>query len=179
MPLQNLSEIRRPVIRNRGIPSTRDNELRERLSKIETPAQMGKKSFKITRKLIITLIVLLAVIILIYFASNIFKSSQHQVKSDWQAVFLSDGHVYFGKVVQENDKVVVLQNIYYLKESGALQQGENNLNKQTGDISLIKLGNEIHGPYDEMRLNRAHVLFIEDLKDDSKVVKAIKEHIGE
>ena len=46
-------------------------------------------------------------------------------------------------------------------------------------ISLIKLGNELHGPTDEMRITRSHILFIEDLKNDSAVVLAIKTFRGE
>jgi len=41
---------------------------------------------------------------------------------------------------------------------------------------LIKLGNEIHGPADSMIITKDHILFIEQLKDDSKVVRAIKEY---
>ncbi len=42
-----------------------------------------------------------------------------------------------------------------------------------GDVSLLKLGNELHGPEDWMEINPAHILFIEELKPDGKVAKAI------
>ena len=68
------------------------------------------------------------------------------------------------------------KNIFYLQNKEALQQGA--LTKtQTGDVALIKLGNELHGPMDEMRVNRNQVLFIEDMKADSKIVKAIMDYI--
>jgi len=38
---------------------------------------------------------------------------------------------------------------------------------------LLKLGNEVHGPEDQMEINREHVVFIEKLKTDGKVAKAI------
>ena len=41
---------------------------------------------------------------------------------------------------------------------------------------LTKLGGEIHGPEDKMIVNRQQVLFIENLKPDSKVVQLIKDH---
>jgi hypothetical protein len=39
---------------------------------------------------------------------------------------------------------------------------------------LVKLGNELHGPVDEMHISKAQILFYEDLKTDGQVVKAIQ-----
>lgn len=44
----------------------------------------------------------------------------------------------------------------------------------TDNFSLVKLGNELHGPEDKMSINLSQVLFVEDLKVDSKVVEAIR-----
>jgi len=95
---------------------------------------------------------------------------------DWQAVFLSNGQVYFGKVVKSSSKEIVVQDIYYLQVTQALQrsgQQQDAQDTQQSELSLVKLGNELHGPTDEMRINRDHVLFTEDLKNDSRVVEAI------
>ena len=43
------------------------------------------------------------------------------------------------------------------------------------ETTLAKLGSEVHGPEDKMQINKDHVLFIEDLKDDSTVVKSIRQ----
>lgn len=91
-------------------------------------------------------------------------------KSIWQAIFLSNNQTYFGQIVSENSDSLMLHNIYYLQEAMNLHQGADNSQK---DFTVIKLGGEIHGPLDEMRINRQHVLFVEDLKEDSKIVKAI------
>lgn len=94
---------------------------------------------------------------------------------DWQAVFLSNGQVYFGKVAKQNKTEIKLEDIYYLQVTRPLQQtaeGQEQANTQ-GELSLVKLGNELHGPTDAMHINRDQVLFIEDLKDDSNVVTAI------
>ena len=101
-------------------------------------------------------------------------------KKDYQAVFLTNGQVYFGQVMSENSAEVVVQDIYYLQVTRPLQQteeGEQQPNPQ-GELSLVKLGNELHGPTDSMFINRDHVLFIEDLKDDSNVVQAILNYKG-
>ena len=44
---------------------------------------------------------------------------------------------------------------------------------QQPEFTLIKLGGELHGPKDQMTINRNQILFIEELKADSKVVTAI------
>lgn len=41
------------------------------------------------------------------------------------------------------------------------------------DVNLVKLGEELHGPNDRMKINKSQILFTESLRDDSKVVKAI------
>ena len=43
-------------------------------------------------------------------------------------------------------------------------------------VSLVKLGDELHGPADKMEINRDQILFIEDLKPNSQVVMAIKNY---
>lgn len=103
------------------------------------------------------------------------QTSLSGYSEDWQAVFLSNGQVYFGKVTAQNKVELVLKDIYYLQVTRPLQQtaeGEQQANPQ-GELSLVKLGNELHGPTDAMVINSDHVLFVEDLKDDSNVVQAI------
>ncbi len=58
------------------------------------------------------------------------------------------------------------------KKTGEAAEGEEQANPQ-GELSLVKLGNELHGPTDAMVVNRSHVLFVEDLKEESNVVQAI------
>jgi len=96
--------------------------------------------------------------------------------SKYQAVFLSNGQVYFGKVTDANQQTLVLEDIYYLRSAANLQtSGEKIATSTVADnFSLVKLGNEIHGPEDRMSINLSQVLFVEDLKPDSKVVEAIK-----
>ena len=92
---------------------------------------------------------------------------------NYQAVFLSNGQVYFGKARATGD-VVVVKDIYYLQVSQQQIQPAPEGQTQQPQVQLVKLGNEIHGPQDEMTINKDHVLFTEDLKEDGKVVKAIR-----
>lgn len=89
----------------------------------------------------------------------------------YQAVFLSNNQVYFGKLSNARSQFPALTDIYYLRVTQALQPSDPKAPQQ--QINLVKLGNELHGPEDVMRINRDHILFVEDLKADSQVVTAI------
>lgn len=86
----------------------------------------------------------------------------------YQAVFLTNDQVYFGNVSEINGKYMVLNDIYYLQTSGTNNQSQTNNN-----VSLVKLGCELHKPYDRMVINRDQVQFWENLKSDGQVAKAI------
>ena len=95
----------------------------------------------------------------------------------YQAVFLSNGQVYFGKASSINSAYVTLRDIYYLQVSQVLQPVQGNQQQPRQQLSLAKLGlNELHKPKDLMRINRNHVIFIEDLQSDSQVVQAIESY---
>jgi len=91
-------------------------------------------------------------------------------RSGLYAVFLSNGQVYFGSIANETDKVVLLKGIYYIQ----MASGAKAAMADQSDVSLLKLGNEMHAPQDWMEINRDQVLFIEQLKPDGKVAKAIE-----
>lgn len=94
--------------------------------------------------------------------------------SGYQSVFLTNGQVYFGKIANADSSYVTLKDIYYLQVS---QQTQAQAQAQTQpQVSLVKLGNELHGPVDEMKINRDQILFYEDMKEDAKVVQAILEY---
>jgi len=96
---------------------------------------------------------------------------------EWQAVFLTNGQVYFGTIVKDTNDELVINNIYYLQVTQPLQRSadEADSTNQQNELALVKLGNELHGPTDAMRINKDHILFIENLKNDSKVVQAIEQ----
>lgn len=99
-------------------------------------------------------------------------------RSGWQAVFLSNGQVYFGHLKSQDDQFTTLTDIYYLQvEQQQNLQPDTSNNQQQPKLTLIKLGNELHGPQDQMQINRDHILFVEDMKADSKVVTAIDDYI--
>ena len=107
----------------------------------------------------------------------LYKNSEERkfVNTDkMQAVFLNGGQVYFGSIKALNNNYVGLTDIYYLRVSQQVQPKEGETAQQ--DISLVKLGCELHGPQDQMLINRDQVVFWENLKTDGQVAKAVEEY---
>lgn len=101
-----------------------------------------------------------------------------EVKSgsdQYQAVFLSNNMVYFGKISNVTGEYIKMTDIYYLQVNQQ-QTDQKTQTQQQQQLSLAKLGNELHGPEDAMYINRKEVLFWENLKPEGKVVQAIKNH---
>lgn len=87
----------------------------------------------------------------------------------WQAVFLSNDQVYFGKITEVNSAYVSLKNVYYLRTSSDLEK-----NDPGQSLNLVKLGGELHGPEDLMYIPKKNIMFWENLKSDSRVLKLIQ-----
>lgn len=88
----------------------------------------------------------------------------------YQAVFLTNGQVYFGKTVSSFGDFVKLDEVYYFQTS---EQTEPVSEIQNQDLKLVKLGSEVHGPTNSMQISKANILFIEELADNSKVLQAM------
>jgi hypothetical protein len=86
-------------------------------------------------------------------------------------VFLSNSQVYFGKIDSIDVNYITLKDVFYLKANQNLQN--STADAESSQMSLVKLGDELHGPTDVMHINQSQVLFYEDLKSNGKVAEAI------
>jgi len=122
-------------------------------------------------------IVMFVVVLLVVAGGSYFGYRQYRINKNHQgvrqAVFLTNGQVYFGYLSDLEKQVTVLKDIYYLKAQNALQSGTN---PDATKLSLIKLGEELQGPKDVMYINRDQILFYEDMKDSSKINDAITKY---
>jgi hypothetical protein len=142
-----------------------------------------KKGFSLSNLPQAAMLIAVAALIGLMLASIVFGGKEGAKITDavdenkYQALFLSsnDGQVYFGKLASYNSEYYVLRDIYYPKVEQKLQPGQSSDQAQQV-ISLAKLGNELHGPVDEMFVPKEKVLYWENLKDDGQVVKAITEY---
>ncbi len=136
-------------------------------------------------KILVPLLIVATVLGILFFASRAFGAATADMsikKKQYQAVFLANGQVYFGELSKIDSSYVKLSKIYYLQVQGDQQQsvqpGKTDAN-QSPQVSLAKLGSELHGPEDVMYISRSQVLFWENLKDDGKVAKAIKDYAAQ
>jgi len=134
----------------------------------------------ILSKLLAWLLVAVSVVTLGWFAnkaSGVLAADSAVKAKQYQAVFLTNGQVYFGKVSHVDSSYVKVTDIYYLQVQQTVQPKDNTpaaANNQ--QVSLAKLGGELHGPEDAMYVSRQQVLFWENLKTDGKVAKAISDY---
>jgi len=119
----------------------------------------------------IGLLILLLFIAVIFFVAFSDKKSEDSFvdQTKLQAVFLQTGQVYFGDIAELNGQYIDLENIYYLQTSSTdATKADTDTN-----VSLVKLGCELHAPDDRMLINRDQVTFWENLHADGQVAKAV------
>ncbi|MFZ1324025.1 MAG: hypothetical protein WAQ57_02595 [Candidatus Saccharimonadales bacterium] len=150
---------------------------------VQRPAHTGGKkqrgkALRVVSAFLLVSVGLLVAALAVYVATSASKSEDEYLNKDkFQAVFLNGGQVYFGKIRELNDKFLTLDNIYYLRVNEQVQPDANAGENAQQDISLAKLGCELHGPEDSMVINRSQVTFWENLKEDGQVTKAIAEFV--
>lgn len=91
----------------------------------------------------------------------------------WQAVFLTNGQVYFGHLVVVSREYITLNDVFYIQQGTQPQTGSV-LPTSQPNINLVKLGGELHGPEDKMYVPKDRILFWENLRTDSQVVQTIE-----
>lgn len=141
----------------------------------QSMAPKATTSHSFLMKTIFYFFVTVAIVLALWFVnSKVFL--RHS--TGYQAVFLSNGQVYFGHLQTNlSGEYVQLTDVYYLQVNQSDQLNGDSTDTTSADqqsnFALIKLGNEIHGPRDAMLINRDHILFIEDLRSDSQIVTQI------
>lgn len=134
---------------------------------------------QIVKKTLVTLLIVLSLLGILAFVGRFMadRSSNGAIKAKkYQALFLTNGQVYFGHLGSVTGQYVQIKDIFYLQVQQQVQPTSNSSSTQQPQVSLAKLGSELHGPEDTMFVAKSQVLFWENLKDDGKVVQAIKDY---
>ena len=87
--------------------------------------------------------------------------------TEYQAVFLDNGQVFFGRLQDDGSSYVTLRDVFYIKQQASPDK------KEVKNV-LVKRGSEWHAP-DFMRINSRHIVFIEPVAPDSRVALLIRE----
>ena len=141
----------------------------------------GRKSkTKISKRKLVNIVVsvLIVVVFLVggWFLSQT-SSSVHINGGKYQAVFLTNGQVYFGKLQKLSGSYFRLTDVFYLQTTDTTSDSVQNASDSSStNVQLIKLGNEVHGPDDEMVIDKGQILFFENLKKDGKVTQSISNY---
>jgi len=150
---------------------------RTQVPPLDEPKKRG--SFKRLLGLILAIIVLLGIGL---GAWTVFSKTQSNAAtgidtSKYQAVFFTNGEVYFGKLQPLNEGYMKLTEIFYLHSDTAASSTKTTEDAtESTDAQLIKLGNEAYGPEDAMIISRDQVSRYMNLKSDSKVVQLIDKY---
>lgn len=88
----------------------------------------------------------------------------------YQVVYLANGQVYFGKLQNTRGDYLVIRGAYTAQDVKSTT-AENTTNQTT----LLKVSEQVYGPDDSIAIKSSQVLFWQNLRDDSRVVQAIKD----
>ncbi len=89
----------------------------------------------------------------------------------YQAVFLDNGQVFFGKLKNTTGTYLTLENAYYTTKTSTSEGDDKKTD--SSNVSISKVGNEVYGPDDTVQVRAEQVLFWQNLKADSKVAEVI------
>ena len=95
------------------------------------------------------------------------RNSSVKFTTPYQAVLLTNGQVYFGKLEGLGTPFPVLREVFYV------QNGQDPQTKAVASV-LIKRGKEWHAP-DRMILNTSMIVLVEPVNPSSRVAQLISE----
>jgi len=132
--------------------------------------------FSFIALLVSATILFVALIFYIVFGPPINREAGYVDTDKYQAVFVNvngtnGGQVYFGKITSLTPQHIRLVNVFYIQNQSA-----GDAKDATSAYNLVKLGCELHGPTDEMIINRSEVFFWENLKNDGQVAQKAAEY---
>ena len=111
-------------------------------------------------------VILLLVACVGLFAFSLLKPAAHlQIPGEYQAVLLTNGQVYFGKLEGLGGLSPTLHDVYYV-------QGTVNATTKEVTNILVRRGKEWHAP-DVMILNPNHIVLVEPVGKESRVSQLI------
>lgn len=149
------------------------------------PVQRGLSPERSILKKSIIIVVALFVLALIDAQYGMFSAlhSKAQSKGKWQAVFLTNGQVYFGHLSPFGMKFLKLDNVYYIRTVEVPMTVAPTLDEEGNSVpqqaqyekrnEIVKITEDTHGPEDTLYLPKQQILFWQTLRHDSEVVRLI------
>lgn len=114
----------------------------------------------------VTVVLIAALMALVFHKNNANSENRLVDREKYQAIFLNNGHVYFGKIGKINSQYITIYDLFYLRVDQPVQPERGNVPES---IELVKFGCELHRPQDSMVVSRAQVSFWENLTDETDI----------
>jgi len=150
------------------------DKIRKELQKISQPRANRVNEILLKRLVILLAIILVAATVyLLFFKAEGGEVGRKSSSQKWYTVKLVNGEIYYGQISDLSADPVVISNVYYNYDQ--LRDGKKEVD-ETSNIRLVKRGKETHGPDGTMNIVRSQILFMEPLKEESKVLQAILEY---
>ena len=127
------------------------------------------------------LVIIVAIIVIVvgvggYFGWTMLRGSVVGVESNtYQAVFLTNGQVYFGKLHKLGDGYLKLTDVYYLQSDDSSDSSSQQSSSSDGTARLVKLTNEVYAPEDAIFIAKNQVQFYENLNKNGNAVQSIEQ----
>lgn len=94
----------------------------------------------------------------------------------FHAVFLTNGQAFFGTIRSEDEYNIILDDVFYMQlVNRQMPPAEEGGEPQVVQVpQLVRKGDEYYGPSGTIRINRNQVTTIEELREDSDILKEIR-----
>ncbi|HAC56223.1 TPA: hypothetical protein DCF80_01870 [Candidatus Saccharibacteria bacterium] len=118
------------------------------------------------------------VIVLVGLVTWLWMSAPERPLADrYQAVFLDNGQAFFGKLKNVTGEYLVIEEAYRAQAQDLPSDATDEQKEAVANnVSLIKVGKEVYGPENAVRVRAEQVVYWQNLTPDSKVSKAIEDN---
>ncbi len=135
------------------------------------PASRGKRTRKVWWGVGLALLLVVVILGMMMWRG---MGTKMPASDRYQAVFMNNGQVFFGKLKNVQGPYMSLEKAYYTKKQDLPADATDEQKAAVANnVSLVKVGDEVYGPENSMMIRSDQVLFWQDLRGDSKVAKAI------
>lgn len=125
------------------------------------------------------IIILLFVLVIAFIGVSLWQdgtfrniSQTLRFKNSYQAVFLNNGQLYFGKITEITNAYIIMDRPHFLQlAQEPIDQEEQEVQPE---MKLISIKDEFHKPKDFILIEKSSVIFIEELRSVSQIADAIE-----